>query len=117
MPDITPPTVSMRTSVTHFATVGFTGYSNAIYITLSEPSTNFNSSDLTVVNGGVGGLVGFTGSGTEYKAYFPFFKVLPSMITSSLNEIVVFSLAPVLHNFPKGTKLPKTGLPFAPGRE
>ena len=66
MPDITPPTVSMRTSVTHFATVGFTGYSNAIYITLSEPSTDFNSLDLTVVNGGV---FWFTGSGTEYKAY------------------------------------------------
>jgi Ca2+-binding RTX toxin-like protein len=67
MPDITPPTVSMRTSVTHFATVGFTGYSNAIYITLSEPSTDFDSTDLTVVNGG--GVWGFTGSGTEYKAY------------------------------------------------
>ena len=66
MPDITPPTVSMRTSVTHFATVGFTGYSNAVYITLSEPSTDFDSSDLTGVNGNVWG---FTGSGTEYKAY------------------------------------------------
>lgn len=67
MPDTTPPKVSMRTSVTHFATVGFTGYSNAIYITLSEPSTDFDSSDITVV-GGVGPL-SFSGSGTEYKAY------------------------------------------------
>jgi hypothetical protein len=80
MPDITPPTVSMRTSVTHFATVGFTGYSNAIYITLSEPSTDFSSSDLTVVNGGVWG---FTGSGTEYKAYIAILATTASVSISS----------------------------------
>lgn len=80
MPDITPPTVSMRTSVTHFATVGFTGYSNAIYITLSEPSTDFSSSDLTVVNGGVWG---FTGSGTEYKAYISILATTASVSISS----------------------------------
>ena len=80
MPDITPPTVSMRTSVTHFATVGFPGYSNAIYITLSEPSTDFSSSDLTVVNGGVWG---FTGSGTEYKAYIAILATTASVSISS----------------------------------
>jgi hypothetical protein len=39
------------------------------------------------------------------------------MTTSSLKDTVVFSFAPVLHNFPKGTKLPKTALPFADGLE
>jgi hypothetical protein len=69
MPDTTPPTVSLRTSVTHFGAVEFNGFSNAIYITLSEPSTDFNSSDITIVNGN--GLVSFSGSGTEYKLYIP----------------------------------------------
>ena len=44
--------------------------------------------------------------GVEYKAYLPFFSSLPAIFTSSLKEIVVFALAPVLQCFPKGTRSP-----------
>lgn len=50
-------------------------------------------------------------------AYLPFFKVFPLITTSSLKVTIEFWFAPVLQSFPKGTKSPKTTLPFALGRE
>jgi hypothetical protein len=51
------------------------------------------------------------------SAYFPLAKIFPFMVTSSLNEIVEFSFAPVRHYVPKGTKSPKIVLPLTLGLE
>ena len=55
--------------------------------------------------------------GLEKIEYSPAFKNFPPTLTSSLNEILVLALAPVLHIFPKGTSSPIIILSLIAGLE
>ena len=61
--DTTPPTIAVSTNKASLTS----GANATLNFTLSEPSTNFIASDVTV-SGGT--LTGFTGSGTTYTATF-----------------------------------------------
>src|SRR5690349_22532017 len=50
------------------------------------------------------------------RLYVPFGSFCPSIFTSSLNEIVVASFAPVRQTLSYGTRSPQMVRPFTPGR-
>ena len=54
--------------------------------------------------------------GIVWREYVPFGSGLPSIVTSSLNAIVVASFAPVRQTLSYGTRPPHTWRPFTPGR-
>jgi len=61
--DITPPTIAISSSTSKLTA----GNTATITFVLSEDSTNFNASDVTVTGGT---LSGFSGSGSTYTALF-----------------------------------------------